>query len=313
MSSVLVTGAAGFIGSNLVRRLVDSGHDVAGVDDMSSGRMHLLSEEDRRRVVHADFTDDHVLIDVSSGRYDIIVHLAARPRVSDSVTRPLETNDVNVSKTLRLMEAAKGKIKRFVFSSSAAVYGDVFVPAHESAIKRPKSPYALQKSIIEDYLGLWRDYFKFDAVVLRFFNVYGPGQLHNSPYSSVISAWSSAVVRGDPLRLDGDGHQTRDFCHVDDVTSAIERSIDLSRDFGGYPINVASGVTTRIVDVLDEFVAINPSCEVVRAPPRTGDVKWSAADVARARIHLGHTPKMTLPEGIRRTVDWYRRVGQFLE
>jgi len=194
---IMVTGGAGFIGSNLVNRSIKEGLNVKIVDDLSNGNKHFLSTTALNNLMVSDFASDEVLSEIRYGGYDAVIHLAAVPRVSYSVEHPLETNDTNVSKTLRLMEACRGNVRRFVFASSSSVYGDSkSLPTSEDDDKRPNSPYALQKSIIEDYLKLYHKLYGLDSASLRFFNVFGPNQLGDSPYSTAISAWLTAIKNG---------------------------------------------------------------------------------------------------------------------
>ena len=179
MQSVLLTGGAGFIGSNLAKALVNLGVNVDIVDNMSNGHIEFVPKG--CNLIVSDFSDDKVLQGVKSGKYDVVFHLAAIPRVSYSVEHPVETHETNVNATLKLMDACRGNINRFVFASSSSVYGGADVlPTPPSSPKNPKSPYALQKSIIEDYLNLYYSLYGMDSVSLRFFNVFGPNQLGDS-------------------------------------------------------------------------------------------------------------------------------------
>ena len=191
-TTVLVTGGAGFIGSNLAKRCLDEGWEVDIVDDMSNGHMEFVPHG--HPVITKDFAHPDVIHEIKQGRYDVVFHLAAVPRVSYSVEHPLETNHTNVSRTLALMDACRDNVRRFVFASSSSVYGGADVlPTHEGIKKNPKSPYALQKSIIEDYLVMYRDLYKLESCALRFFNVFGPNQLGDSPYATAVSAWLTAT------------------------------------------------------------------------------------------------------------------------
>lgn len=302
---VLITGAAGFIGSNLYAGCVNAGWHVSGVDDLSNGHLDFLL--DTRRIWQGDFTDRYVLDRIGHQCYDAVIHLAALPRVSYSVEHPVETNDVNVSKTLRLIDACRRNVKRFVFASSSAVYGGaICLPTPESTPKQPMSPYALQKSIIEDYLALYDGlYGNLDAVSLRFFNVFGPNQLGDSPYSTAISAWITAIKRKLPMRSDGDGSQSRDMCYVSNVVDACMKAALASQPLHSETFNIACGERTTNKDILQYLLKRYTSATYKDAPWRPGDVLHTQADISSAKEGLGYEPTIRIWEGIDRTCDWY--------
>jgi len=313
MKNVLITGAAGFIGSNLYKRCVDEGFKVAGVDNLSNGHLEFLPDE--HDVYICDFDHDVILDDIRNGKYDVVFHLAAVPRVSYSVEHPLLTNDTNVTKTLKLIDACRGNIDRFVFASSSSVYGGADVslgPTHENDRKGPKSPYALQKSIIEDYLALYGELYDLDSICLRFFNVFGPNQLGDSPYATAVSAWLSAIKKGVPMRSDGDGTQSRDMCYVDNVTSACVKAARAKGIFEGRQYNVACGDRTTNNEILEYLLKRYPGSTMVSAPTRPGDVKHTHADVRRAEKELGYVPLVRFWEGLERTIEWVEKTPEFL-
>lgn len=303
--NVAVTGCCGFIGSNLTRHFLDLGWNVFGVDDMSGGHEEFLPK--KFWFLKRDFTDRIFLDAVRDGKFDAVVHLAAIPRVSFSVEHPLSTNEANVTKTLTLMEACKGNVGRFVFASSSSVYGGASVlPTHESAPKNPKSPYALQKSIVEDYMRLYWELYKMDSAALRFHNVFGPRQLGNSPYSTAVSAWITALMRGVPLRFDGSGEQSRDMCYVDNVVDACERAVTTPGQLLARPYNIACGDRTtnnQIYEYLKKEFKVAPRID---APERPGDVMHTQADITRAREELGYVPLVRFFEGLDKTIAWNR-------
>lgn len=304
--NVLITGNAGFIGSHVSQRFLDEKCHVTGVDDMSNGHLEFVPAGVESRIT--DFASESVLDDVRAKKFDAVVHLAAVPRVSYSVEHPLETHEVNVSRTLRLMDACRGNVQRFVFASSSSVYGGADeLPTHESTRKNPQSPYALQKSIIEDYMEMYERLYGLDTIALRFFNVFGPRALGNSPYATAVSAWLTAIKQGKPMRSDGDGSQSRDMCYVENVADACYRAVShAAPSWGGHVnINVACGDRVTNKEVRDYLLKRYLGSTYVDAPWRAGDVMHTQADVMEAKAVLGYTPIVRFWEGLERTCDWY--------
>lgn len=303
----LVTGGAGFIGSNLSLNLLNDGWKVHFVDDMSSGiKEHVTELETAGAEFHYGSYGTVGADVVGRLKPDAVFHLGAVPRVLYSVENPVLTNENNVQETLRFMEACRGNVGRFVFSSSSSVNGDTNVlPTPETLNRRPKSPYALQKAIIEDYCRLWSELYKMDTVSLRYFNVFGPRQYGDSPYSTVVSAWCNNVKEGKPLRLDGSGEQSRDFCYVDNVVTANLLAATSSKTFKGDVFNIAGGQVHTVNDVLAKFRERCGNVELTRAPPRQGDVFATEADLSRAAIVLGYEPRVDFDEGMKRTFEWW--------
>ena len=306
MARVLITGAAGFIGSNLFKRCVELGWTVRGVDDLSNGHAEFLDQAWHMSVLKADFTGAEVLNAIGAGAFDVVFHLAAVPRVSYSVEHPLETHETNVTKTLRLIEACKGNVQRIVFASSSSVYGGADVlPTPETSPKDPKSPYALQKSIVEDYLQLYASLYGLDSACLRFFNVFGPNCLGSSPYATALSAWLTCIKQGKPLRSDGDGTQSRDLCYVDNVTHALVLAAQAQQRLDGRCFNVACGDRTTNRELLGYLLTRYPDAEYNDAPWRPGDVMHTQASIARIKSELGYEPQVRVWEGVGLTCDWY--------
>lgn len=328
MKRVLITGGSGFIGSNLAKRCIVEGWTVDIVDDLSNGHREFLpaelaqprpgSYEYSNTKGHTFFKSDFAigvpLQRIKNGLYDTVFHLAAVPRVSYSVEHPVETNDINVSRTLRLVEACRNCVGRFVFASSSSVYGGAEVlPTPETHPKDPKSPYALQKSIVEDYLALFGDLYRFDSACLRFFNVFGPYALGSSPYATALSAWLTSIMNDRPLRSDGDGEQSRDLCHVDNVVDACVKAAKCDSKMRGDRFNVACGQRTTNNEVLQHLMKRYPNVTKVDAPVRAGDVKHTLADVSAAINVLGYEPKVDVWSGIERTCDWYEANWWWIE
>lgn len=301
---VLITGVAGFIGSNLAARCTAEGWSVRGVDDMSNGHKEFVPSN-----VDLDescFSHNAILRDVGKKSFDVVYHLAAVPRVSYSVKYPLETNDVNVTRTLKLVNECANSGTRLVFASSSSVYGGADdLPTPTDYPKQPKSPYALQKSIMEDYMTLFGDLYNLDSVALRFFNVFGPNQLGDSPYATAVSAWLNNIMRDKPMRSDGDGTQTRDMCYVDNVTEACVLAAMKPGPLKGERFNVACGDRTSNNEILQHFQKLFPQATKIDAPWRPGDVMHTQADISETERVLGYTPKVTFWPGLAKTIEWW--------
>ena len=321
----LVTGCCGFIGSHLTRMLIESGWYVEGVDDLSNGDLSSIDDL-KFRAVHdsllpfydskptagnllvmtCDFAAPAILERVASGAYDVVFHLAANPRVEFSVKNPAFTTNENVQKTVELMSAAREKIDRFVFAASSAAYGNgVSLPTKESEDCNPTSPYGLQKLVIEQFGKLYSELYGMDFAALRFFNVYGPGQDGTSPYSTAISAWCTRLKKGEPLRSDGDGLQSRDLVYVVDVASAMLQTADHPEPLGFKIFNVGSGEAWSNKDVLDRLVEYFPDTEINHAPERPGDVKHTLADASAIKEVVGWEPTVKFWDGLNKTIDWW--------
>ena len=306
VKKALLTGGAGFIGSNLAEELSNRGVDVDIVDDMSNGHVEFLPPNLRSKLLVDDFSSKKVLESIEQRKYDTVFHIAAVPRVGYSVEHPLESNDVNVAKTLSLMNACRGNINRFVFASSSSVYGDTnLLPTPSTCIKNPKSPYALQKSIIEDYLKLYYNLYGLDSVCLRFFNVFGPKQLGDSPYATVIGSWLTAIKSEKSMRSDGDGTQSRDMCYVDNVVDVCIRGAEAEGVIGAEGLNVACGEKTTNKEILQYLLSKYPNAKYHDAPWRPGDVMHTLADVSRTTEVLGYKPLVQFWDGLDKTIKWY--------
>lgn len=303
---VLITGAAGFIGSNLFNRCLEAGWEAIGIDDMSNGHSEFVN--DKSKLFVTDFAASEVLQSIKSDEFEYVFHLAANPRVEYSVQYPVETNENNVSKTLKLIDACKGHVKRFIFSSTSAVYGDVpTLPTPEGIEKNTNSPYGLQKLIIENYLKLYHKLYGLDSISLRYFNVYGRNQIGGSPYSTAVSAWLTAIFSGKQLRLDGTGEQTRDMCHVDDVVNANIQSAIRVGQCRGSVINVGSGTSISCNQILEMLTNEFGKLDIINAPPRKGDVMHTLADVSHARELIAYEPRVSFQDGVKDTINWYKR------
>jgi len=301
----LVTGGAGFIGSHLVGRLLAEGFAVRVLDDFSSGRQANLADvEDDIELWRGDVRDDEIVARAVSG-VDVVFHQAAIASVPRSVAEPLETNAVNLAATVGLLEAARRHgVRRVVFAASSAAYGDdPILPKSESLPPRPLSPYAVQKYASELYLQVYARLHSLETVALRYFNVYGPRQDPKSDYAAVIPLFVTAALEGSPVRIYGDGEQTRDFVYVSDVAEANLLAAT-APGVSGEVLNVASGRRTSV----NELARVIGDClgrriETLHQPPRAGDVPHSWADVSRCQRLLGFEAKVSLEQGLELTVE----------
>jgi len=308
MSRYLVTGGAGFIGSHLVDQLVTRGHTVRVADDFSTGRRANLAHQAGVEIVEGDLADPAVAARAVAG-VELVLHEAAIPSVPRSVKDPMASHRANLDATLAVLVAARdAKVRRVVFAGSSSVYGDTpTLPKREDMPARPKSPYALQKLVGEQYHRMFTDLYGLETVTVRYFNVFGPRQDPSSTYSGVISLFVKALLAGESPRIDGDGEQTRDFTFVANVVDGVLRAATTPAANGGV-FNVATG---RRVSINRLFATLRDlmgaGVEAVHGPAREGDVRDSQADIALARKILGYTPLVEFEEGLQRTVEWYKQ------
>ena len=308
MSEFLVTGGAGFIGSNIVRKLVEQGRSVRVLDNLLTGRMSNIEDQlDRIEFVEGDLRDQRCVTEAVSGT-QFVLHLAALPSVPRSVEDPVETNAINIDGTVNLLVAARDAgVDRLVFSSSSSVYGDTeTLPKREDMIPQPLSPYAIQKLTGEHYCKVFHRLYGFKAFVLRYFNVFGPRQNPGSAYAAVIPLFIAALAEGRSPTVYGDGEQTRDFTFVDDVVSANLCCCEAPEDAAGGVYNVACGVRTSLNTLLETLRGILDSdIQAEYTDRRAGDVVHSQGDSARARAAIGWEWKVSLEEGLRKTVEYF--------
>lgn len=308
---VLVTGAAGFIGSHLCRRLVADGHEVVGFDDLSDGTVANLADVPEVRFVQADLRDEGAVRDAAAG-CGAILHQGAMRSVPRSIEQPERTTDVNVRGTLNVLLAAREHGARVVFASSSSVYGDQDrFPLREDMEPRPRSPYAASKLAGEAYCRAWWLSFGVPTVSLRYFNVYGPGQDPSSEYAVVIPRFTMACLTGVAPEIHGDGEQARDFSYIDDVVEANLLAIRASQDAWGRVLNIGGGRAPTSVNRILEMIAglTGTAPAPVHTAPRDGDVRRTEADVSLARELIGYRPKIDIGEGLRRTVAWFREAA----
>ncbi len=307
MSQVLVTGGAGFIGSHLVEALLAQGDRVRVFDNLSSGRRENLAGLEIELAV-GDLRDrDQVLS--AAGGVETIYHLAAMVGVPDSVRDPVGSFGANLIGSLHVLEAARAqRVGKVVLASSAAVYGLREGRVDEAAPTAPVSPYGASKLAMEQAAAVYAGLFGVPCVCLRYFNAYGPRQSLNSSYAAVIPSFIRSLLGGLAPAIEGDGGQTRDFVFVGDVVRAnlLAGRSDVT---DGQAINVASGQSASILALAGLLTELAPvASELSFGPPRAGDIRHSSADVRRAAEALGYRPQTALKEGLRITVEWFRRV-----
>jgi UDP-glucose 4-epimerase len=304
MAKVLVTGGAGFIGSNLVRALVERGDAVRVLDNFSTGNRANLAGLDVEVVEGELRSYERVHNAVRAA--EVVYHLGALGSVPRSVQDPLTSSAVNVEGTLNVLLAARDEgIRRVVFSSSSSIYGTRReLPVKEDMAPDPISPYGVAKLAAERYcVSFSRVYHSFETVVLRLFNVFGPRQSPFSQYAAVIPLFLTAVSRGEPVTIEGDGEQSRDFTYVANVVDATIRAADVP-DVNGRIFNVSAGAPATVNELADTVGRIlGKPVERNHAPPRPGDIRASWADTSEARQLLGYEPRIGLEEGLRLTAD----------
>ena len=313
----LVTGAAGFIGSNLVEALLGAGQEVVGFDNYSTGhRANVEAAAAGRsgafRMIEADIGDREACAEAVTG-CDIVLHQAALGSVPRSLAEPLATHDSNVTGFVNVIEAARtAEVERFVYAASSSTYGDhPDLPKVEERIGNPLSPYAVTKLIDELYAAVYARSFGFKATGLRYFNVFGPRQDPEGAYAAVIPKWIAAMVRDDPVTINGDGETSRDFCYVANAVQANILAALAPDDVQGEVFNVAFGGRTSlnqlfamIRDGLAEH-QVHYRREPVRADFRAGDVRHSQADIGKARRLLGYAPTYDVGEGLKQALPYY--------
>ena len=311
MSTYLITGIAGFIGSALARAVLAKGDRVRGIDNLSTGKIANLSEILSQVDFHeADLLDQAAIQSACQG-VDFVLHQAAIPSVPRSVLNPLESNRANVDATVNLLVAAKdARVKRVVFAASSSAYGDTpSLPKREDMSPNPISPYAVAKLASEFYMtSFWRCY-GLETVSLRYFNIFGPRQDPSSPYSGVLAKFITQMLRGEAPTIFGDGKQSRDFTYVDNAVNAnLLACAARADDVAGRVFNVATG---RRVDLNETFECLRKLTsykgQAKYGDDRAGDVKHSLADLTLAGKHLGYKPTVDFEEGLRRTIQWYQQ------
>ena len=311
MSTVLVTGIAGFIGSSIARALLAEGATVRGLDNLSTGNIGNIAEiRGQIDFRQADVLDEHAVASACEG-VDYVFHEAAIPSVPKSVTDPIGTNGPNLTGTLNVLEAArKAGVKRVLYAASSAAYGDdPTLPKTEAMLPAPLSPYAVQKLAGEHYLASYARVFGLETVALRYFNVFGPRQDPSSQYSGVLARFISLMLAGETPTIFGDGTTSRDFVYIDNVVSAnLLAAKAPAANVSGKVFNVATGRRTTLLEAYEEVKRITGYMgSINHAPEREGDIKHSLADISLAERAFDYKVIADLAYGLEQTIAWSRQ------
>ncbi|MBI5653678.1 MAG: SDR family oxidoreductase [Chloroflexi bacterium] len=309
MKRALVTGGAGFIGSHLVEGLLVRGYQVRVLDNFATGRRENLA----RMLDQIDLLEGDVrnltTVHTAMRKVDVVFHEAALPSVSRSVANPLESNEVNITGTLNVLVAARDAgVKRVVYAASSSAYGNTLVlPKVETMSADPLSPYAISKLAGEMYMRAFAQLYGISTVSLRYFNVFGPRQDPNTQYAGVIAKFVTCALQGKPYPVYGDGEQSRDFTYIENAVQANVLAGETPIE-GAPVVNIAFGARAtlnQLIALLNELTGQNLPTQY--GAERAGDVRHSHADIARARDLLAYAPAIDLREGLRRTLEWYRK------
>jgi len=313
-SKIIVTGGAGFIGSHLVDRILSEGHEVVVIDDLSQGRLENVSRHlnnDSFKFIEADIRE-FARVEAIVKDADAIFHEAAVVSATKSLEDPAYTNGVNVAGTFNLLKASlNSKVKKFIYASSCAVYGEAESPQSEESPTSPRSPYAVTKIAAENYCKVFNRLYGLEAIPLRYFNVYGSRQSYG-PYSGVITKFIDRLIRGEPPVINGDGEQTRDFVNVSDIVEANMLALERT-GLPSDPINIGTGTATSIKDLANLLIDITGRKHLKPAfdQPRIGGIRHSCADISRAKRALGYDPKISLKEGLVKLLNDYEELFHF--
>lgn len=307
----LVTGGAGFIGSHLVDDLVRTGHGVRVLDDLSTGlKSNLAHHGPQVELIEGSLTDSAAVKKAVDG-CQVVYHLGALASVARSVETPLVTHAACVTGTLHLLDAARqAGVRRVIYAASSSAYGGSSGEGGQTEDQLPsaKSPYAAAKLAGELYMQAFAATYGIETIRLRFFNIFGPRQRADSPYSGVIALFAAAMARGETPKVQGDGLQSRDFTHVANAVQAMRKAA-VASGVAGNVYNVGTGRSITVLDLIRELNAIlGTDLAPAFTPPRTGDVRFSRADISRTRVDLGYSPAVSFEEGLRETVRTHANV-----
>ena len=309
MAKYLVTGGAGFIGSNLVRRILAEGHDVVVLDNFATGKRENLAEVlERITLVEGDIRDRKA-VDQAVAGCKAIFHEAALGSVPRSLANPVTSHDVNVNGTINVLEAARAAgVNRIIFAASSSAYGNQpKSPKHEEMVPLPRSPYAASKVSCEAYFRAYAAAYGMETLCLRYFNVFGPRQDPNGAYAAVIPAFVSHILKNERPVVWGDGEQSRDFCYIDNVCNANWLAVHAPASVcTGQAVNIACNQTTTLNQILDALKTLLKSdIQPDYREERPGDVKHSLADISLANKLIGYAPAVLFKQGLEKALDWY--------
>ncbi|MDJ0522304.1 MAG: NAD-dependent epimerase/dehydratase family protein [Planctomycetota bacterium] len=310
MAKYLVTGGAGFLGANIVESLVANGDKVVVLDDFSTGNKRNVQDykQTEVRVAEGDVCDEKLVRKAARG-CDYLLHLAGRVGVESSVKNPEECLRVAFEGTLNALTAARDlKVKRFIYASSCAVYGESPVlPKEESMLASPYNPYGAAALLGEELARVFYATYRLETVCLRLFNVYGPRQATDGPSAGVIGRFSAAILKGEKAEVYGDGKQSRDFVYVSDVVDAFRLACTAPKAEGEV-FNIASGARMSVAGLLNGFTQLlERDIEHEAKEARPSDVRHSLADILKAQEVLGYRPRVTIAEGLAKTLLWYKK------
>lgn len=310
-SIFLITGAAGFIGSNLVEAILNLGYQVRGLDNFSTGKREnlvLFKENPNFEFIEGDIRDLDTCMMACNG-VDYVLNQAAWGSVPKSIEMPLLYEEVNIKGTLNMMESARqNNVKKFVYASSSSIYGDEpNLPKKEGMEGNLLSPYALTKRVDEEYGKLYTKLFGLDTYGLRYFNVFGRRQDPNGPYAAVIPKFIKQLLNNERPTIYGDGKQSRDFTYIENVIEANLKACKAPHEAAGHTFNIAFGEREYLIDIYyDLCKALGKKIEPIFGPDRPGDIKHSSADISKARALLGYEPEWSFERGIKVAIEWYR-------
>lgn len=311
-SLFLVTGGAGFIGSNLCEAILSMGYNVRCLDNLSTGRQEnidLFLDNPKYSFIKGDITELETCVNACKD-VDFVLNQAAWGSVPRSIEMPLYYEEVNIRGTLNMMEAARQNgVKKFVYASSSSVYGDhPVLPKKEGQEGNLLSPYALTKRVDEEYGKLYYSLYGLDTYGLRYFNVFGRRQDPNGAYAAVIPKFLKLLLNDEAPTINGDGKQSRDFTYIDNVIEANLKACKASHEAGGQAYNIAYGGREYLIDLYYEMCEIlGKKIEPQFGPDRAGDIKHSNADISKAREFLGYDPQYNFAEGLQLAIDWYKK------
>jgi len=310
-SLFLVTGGAGFIGSNLCEALLDQGYRVRCLDNLSNGKIgnvDLFMKNDRYRFIEGDIRDFETCMKATEG-VDYVLHQAAWGSVPRSIEMPVLYEEINIKGTVNMLEASRqSKVKKFVYASSSSVYGDEpNLPKREGREGQLLSPYALTKSVNESYAKLYATLYGLDTYGLRYFNVFGKRQDPNGAYAAVLPKFIKQLLNDEQPTINGDGKQSRDFTYIENVIEANLKACLASKEYAGEAFNIAYGGREYLIDVYNHLcTALGKKNEPLFGPDRKGDIKHSNADISKAKDSFDYSPSWDFEKGINEAIQWYK-------